>query len=248
VKIVFLVSMIKLLRRLHLVYTLFCIVLFFLIFWPFYYWFTRNPRYYGILNKFRTLHAFISTALSGIYIRFDFEKKLQKGQTYIYCANHTSNLDIVILCLLGRGRYHFMGKEELTKNPVLGIFFKTIDVAVSRSSKISSFRAFKKAGDNLENGMSLIIFPEGKIDDAYPPVLQDFKSGPFRLAIEKNIPIVPVSISNVWKIMWDDGTKYGTRPGIVDVYVHEPILTSILAVENDEVLKDEIYRKINSKL
>ena len=187
-------------------------------------------------------------ALSGIFFNFNFEKKLDKKQTYIFCANHTSNLDIIIMCTLARGRYHFMGKEELMKNPVLGIFFKTIDIAVSRASKISSFRAFKKAAENLENGMSLIIFPEGKIDDAYPPVLQDFKSGPFRLAIEKNIPIVPVSIKNVWKIMWDDGAKYGTRPGIIDVYVHEPILTSTLAVENDDVLKEEVYSKINSKL
>lgn len=240
--------MIKLLRRIHLLYTLVCILFFFILFLPFYYWFTRSPKYYGILNKLRTAHSFISSALAGIYFRFEFESKLDKHQTYIYCANHTSNLDIIILCLLGNGRYHFMGKEELTKNPVLGIFFKTIDVAVSRESKISAFRAFKKVGDNLESGMSLIIFPEGKIDDVYPPVLQDFKSGPFRLAIEKNIPIVPVSIKNVWKIMWDDGTKYGTRPGIVDVYVHEPILTSILAVENDEVLKNEVYNRINSKL
>ncbi|MFN0256313.1 lysophospholipid acyltransferase family protein [Pedobacter ureilyticus] len=240
--------MIKLLRKIHLIYSLACILFFFILFLPLYYWFTRSPRYYGVLNKFRTAHSFMAAALSGIFFNFNFEKKLDKKQTYIFCANHTSNLDIIIMCTLARGRYHFMGKEELMKNPVLGIFFKTIDIAVSRASKISSFRAFKKAAENLENGMSLIIFPEGKIDDAYPPVLQDFKSGPFRLAIEKNIPIVPVSIKNVWKIMWDDGTKYGTRPGIIDVYVHEPILTSTLAVENDDVLKEEVYSKINSKL
>ncbi len=141
-----------------------------------------------------------------------------------------------------------MGKEELMKNPLLGIFFKTIDIAVSRESKISSFRAFKKAADNLESGMSLIIFPEGKIDDAYPPILHDFKSGPFRLAIEKNIPIVPVSVTNAWKVMWDDGMKYGTRPGIINVKVHQPILTSILAPENDEVLRNEVFNIIKSKL
>ena len=240
--------MIKLLRRIHLIYTLACILFFFLLFLPVYYCFTRHPRYYGVLNKFRTVHSYLSASLSGIFFNFSIERKLDKHQTYIYCANHTSNLDIIIMCALARGRYHFMGKEELMKNPVLGIFFKTIDIAVSRASKISSFRAFKKAAENLENGMSLIIFPEGKIDDVYPPVLQDFKSGPFRLAIEKNIPIVPVSIKNVWKIMWDDGTKYGTRPGIIDIYVHEPILTSTLALENDEVLKNEVYNRINSKL
>ncbi|MDQ8005426.1 MAG: lysophospholipid acyltransferase family protein [Pedobacter sp.] len=240
--------MIKLLRKLHWAWCLFCLLLFFVLFLPFYYWFTKHPRYYGILNKFRTAHSFLASALSGIFFNFKFEKRLDKNQTYIFCANHTSNFDIIIFCILAKGRYHFMGKEELTKNPILGIFFKTIDIAVSRESKISSFRAFKKAAENLENGMSLIIFPEGKIDDAYPPVLQDFKAGPFRLAIEKNIPIVPVSIVNLWKVMWDDGAKYGTRPGIIDVYVHEPILTSILAVENDEVLKNEVYKRINSKL
>jgi 1-acyl-sn-glycerol-3-phosphate acyltransferase len=218
------------------------------LFWPFYYWFTRHPRYYSILNKFRTVHSFTAAALSGIFFNFNLSEKLDPNQTYIFCANHTSNLDIIIFCILAKGRYHFMGKEELMKNPLLGIFFKTIDIAVSRESKISSFRAFKKAADNLESGMSLIIFPEGKIDDAFPPILQGFKSGPFRLAIEKNIPIVPVSITNAWKIMWDDGMKYGTRPGIVNVVVHQPILTSILAPENDEVLKNEVYNRINSRL
>lgn len=141
-----------------------------------------------------------------------------------------------------------MGKEELTKNPVLGIFFQTIDVAVSRSSKISAFRAFKKAEANLKSGMSLIIFPEGGIEEIYPPKLQPFKAGPFRLAIENNIEILPVSIPNVWQILWDDGVKYGTRPGIVDVYVHKPISTSILAVENDEILRDRVFQIIKSKL
>jgi 1-acyl-sn-glycerol-3-phosphate acyltransferase len=140
-----------------------------------------------------------------------------------------------------------MGKEELMKNPVLGIFFRTIDIAVSRESKISAFRAFKKAGENLERGMSLIIFPEGRIDDAYPPILQEFKNGPFRLAIEKNIPIVPVSI-NAWQLMWDNGLKYGTRPGIGNIYVNQPIATVDLGEDGADALKEEVFKKINSKL
>jgi 1-acyl-sn-glycerol-3-phosphate acyltransferase len=239
--------MIKLLRKIHYVYSIISILFFFILFWPLYFFGTRNPKYYCFVNKIRTIHSFLCTALAGIYFNFDFEKQLDKNQTYIYCANHTSNLDIIIFCLLANGRYHFMGKEELMKNPVLGIFFKTIDIAVSRESKISAFRAFKKAGENLANGMSLIIFPEGRIDNVYPPVLQDFKNGPFRLAIEKNIPIVPVSI-NIWKIMWDDGAKYGTKPGVGKIYVHEPILTANLADDSADALKEEVFSKINSKL
>jgi 1-acyl-sn-glycerol-3-phosphate acyltransferase len=240
--------MIKLLKKIHVAYVGFCIVFIFIIFYPFYYFGTRSEKYYFIVNKFRAAHSFLCTALSGIFLKFDYEEPLKNDQTYIYCANHTSNLDIFILCLIAKGKYHFMGKEELLKNPVLGIFFRTIDITVSRESKISSFRAFKKASDNLEKGMSLIIFPEGRIDKAYPPVLQEFKNGPFRLAIEKNIPIVPVTIVNIWKLMWDDGFTHGTRPGIGDIYIHKPVTTTGLSADAADLLKDEIYKKINSKL
>lgn len=240
--------MIKLIRKVHFYYFTFWIVILSAIFWPFFYWGTRKPSRYLILNKLRALHAYLTTLFSFIVINFKFEKPLNKKQTYIYCANHTSNLDILLFCMLAKGNFHFMGKEELLNNPVLGIFFKTIDIAVARESKISAFRAFKKAEENLSNGRSLIIFPEGKIDDEYPPILNEFKNGPFRLAIAQHIAIVPVSINNMWKVMWDDGKKYGTRPGIVDVYVHEPISTIILAVENDEILKDKVFNTINSKL
>jgi len=141
-----------------------------------------------------------------------------------------------------------MGKDELLNNPVLGIFFKTIDIAVNRDSKISAFRAFKKAGENLEKGMSLIIFPEGKIDDHYPPKLGDFKNGPFRLAIDKNITLVPVSITNVWKINWDDGARYGSKPGICDIYIHKPINTSELTDADTDMLKERVFKLIDSKL
>jgi 1-acyl-sn-glycerol-3-phosphate acyltransferase len=238
----------KLLKRIHYFYFIFWILLLFVIFSPLYYVFTKNPRYYGILNALRALNSFLCTAIAGVFFKFQFEKPLDSAQTYIYCANHTSNLDIVLFCILAKGRFHFMGKEELMKNPVLGMFFKTIDIAVSRSSKISAFRAFKKAGENLEKGMSLIIFPEGRIDDLYPPILHEFKNGPFRLAIEKNIPIVPVSSINIWQLMWDDGSKYGTRPGIGNIYVHEPISTRILGVESADELKEAVFKKINSKL
>lgn len=240
--------MIKLLRKIHFAYFILCVFISFALFWPFYYCFSREEKYYGLLNRLRKMQSYLVAMLVGIRFKFTFEQPLNKNKTYIYCANHSSTLDIMIMCVLGQGRYHFMGKEELKKNPILGIFFKTIDVAVSRESKMSSFRAFKKAGDNLANGMSLMIFPEGKIDDVYPPVLQEFKNGPFRLAIDKNIAVVPVSITNAWELLWDSGVKLGSKPGIVNVYVHEPILTSILALENDEALKAKVYDKINSKL
>lgn len=240
--------MVHFLRQVHRVWFLFWILFFFALFFPLYYITSRNEKYYGILNFFRKANSFLCSSFSGVFFRYQYEEKLNPKQTYIYCANHTSNLDIMIFCIMGHGKFHFMGKDELLNNPVLGIFFKTIDISVNRDSKISAFRAFKKAGENLEKGMSLIIFPEGKIDDHYPPKLGEFKNGPFRLAIDKNIPLVPVSITNVWKINWDDGAKYGSKPGICDIYVHKPINTSTLADIDSDVLKENVFKLIDSKL
>lgn len=241
--------MLKLLRHLHRLYFLFIILFFSILFYPFYFLAARKPKWYGILNKLRVYHSIVCSTFAGIRFRFTFEQPLVASQHYIYCANHTSNLDIMILCILAHGRFHFMGKEELRSNPVLKIFFNTIDIAVNRESKMSAFRAFRRAGENLEQGMSLLIFPEGGIQsDQYPPQLMDFKNGPFRLAIEKKVPVVPISIVNAWALIWDDGSKHGSRPGICDIYIHKPIFTHNLDLKADEQLKAEVFNKIQSKI
>lgn len=240
--------MIKFLRRAHWIYSIVIILTLSFLFYPFYYALSRSERWYVALNWSRKLHSMICSLLIGVFFVFKYEVPLKDDQTYIYCANHTSNLDIMILCIIGRGKFHFLGKQELLNNPVLKLFFNTIDVPVNRDSKISSFRAFKKVGDNLEKGMSLIIFPEGRIDeDHYPPQLLPFKNGPFRLAIEKNIPIVPVTLQDAWKRMWDDGSKLGTSPGLCHIFIHEPIATSDLDISDADMLKDRIFAKINDK-
>lgn len=112
---------------------------------------------------------------------------------------------------------------------------------------MSSFRAFKKAEENLKQGITLIIFPEGKIGDEYPPILHEFKNGPFRLAIELKIPILPITSLNTWQIQWDSGFKLGSRPGICDIFVHKPIETTFLSIDDADMLKDKVYNIINDK-
>ena len=131
---------------------------------------------------------------------------------------------------------------------VLGFFFRTIDITVNRESKMSSFRAFKTASDRLENGTSVVIFPEATIPDVYPPELYPFKNGAFRLAIELKIPILPVTSPDTWKVLWDTGSKYGSRPGICDIFVHKPIETAHLTLDGADALRDEVHEMIKQKL
>ncbi len=140
-----------------------------------------------------------------------------------------------------------MGKEELMSNWFLSIFFKTIDIPVNRDSNISSFKAFKKAAENLQAGRTLVIFPEGKIPEDYPPKLNPFKKGPFRLAIELKIPILPVTLINNWKLLWDTGMELGSNPGVCDIYVHAPVETADLTIDDAEELRDKVFNIINQK-
>jgi 1-acyl-sn-glycerol-3-phosphate acyltransferase len=141
-----------------------------------------------------------------------------------------------------------MGKQELEDGLVTGVFFRSVDIPVNRESKMSSFRAFKKASERLQEGVSLVIFPEGMIADDYPPKLNEFKNGPFRLAIEHKIPIIPVTSVNTWQVLWDTGTKYGSRPGICHFYVHKPIRYQQPYHCRCRCLRDDVYAIIQQKL
>ncbi|MFM6976733.1 MAG: lysophospholipid acyltransferase family protein [Sphingobacteriaceae bacterium] len=236
--------MIRFLKKLHAYWYVFSVLFSFLLFFPFFYYFSRKPERFPKLNKFRKGFAFLSSAFAGFFYRYKYKQPLVWDRPYIVCANHTSNLDITAITLLMQGNFAFLGKEELVRNPVLGIFFQTIDIPVDRESKMASFRAFKKADEYLGKGMSLVIFPEGKIGNEYPPILYEFKNGPFRLAIERQIPIIPVSIDRLWKLMWDDGFKFGSLPGMGNLWVHAPIETKGMSVDDADLLKEQVYQAI----
>jgi 1-acyl-sn-glycerol-3-phosphate acyltransferase len=236
------------LKKAHVYLYVLIVALSYFLFWPFFYYCSLKPSRYRNLNRLRRAWAIISSACAGFFYRFEYEQPIDWSKTYIICANHTSNLDISAMCALVNSNCSFMGKEELKDGFVTRLFFRSVDIPVNRDSKMSSYRAFKKASEQLQAGVTLIIFPEGKISDDYPPTLHEFKNGPFRLAIDHKIPIIPVSSSNTWEKLWDDGIKYGTKPGVCEFYVHKPIETSDLNPDDSDELRAKIYNVINKEL
>jgi 1-acyl-sn-glycerol-3-phosphate acyltransferase len=236
------------LRKVHSYVYFFSVAFIYFLLWPLFYFFSRYAARYRQLNKLRRIWALTGSAMAGLFYSFEYEGPVDWSKTYIICPNHTSLLDIGAMCIMVKSDYSFMGKEELKQGLVTRLFFGTVDIPVNRDSKISSYRAFKKAAQNLQNGTSMILFPEGGIADEYPPALQEFKNGPFRLAIELKIPIIPVSSSNTWKMLWDDGAKYGTRPGICNYFVHAPVKTDQLTLADAGALRDKVFNIIARKL
>lgn len=189
-----------------------------------------------------------STFISGIFFNVKYEEPIDWGRTYIICSNHTSNLDISAINIAAKDNHCFIGKEELRQNMVLGYFFRTIDLTVNRESKLSSFRVFKEAAVKLKEGISVVIFPEATIPLVYPPTLSEFKNGAFRLAIELNIPILPITSIDTWEVLWNTGSQYGSRPGICNIFVHKPVETAQLTLDDADRLRDEVYELIKQKL
>lgn len=217
------------------------------LFYPLLYIFSRKPSRYPTLNRLRRWCSYVGATLSGIFFNIKHEEPVDWSRTYIVCPNHTSNLDILSMSIVVKNNCNFISKAELADNPLVSVFLKSVDIMVDRESKMSSFRAFKKAEENLKKGITLIIFPEGKIGDEYPPILHEFKNGPFRLAIELKLPILPVTSLNTWHIQWDNGTKLGMRPGICDIFVHKPIEITDMVIADADKLKDMVYNTINNK-
>ncbi|HVW96929.1 MAG TPA: lysophospholipid acyltransferase family protein [Mucilaginibacter sp.] len=236
------------LKRIHTYFYRYSVAFFFLLVWPILFFLSRKQSRFKYINRMRRFIIYMSTLVSGIFFNIDYEEPVDWKRTYIIAGNHTSNLDVSSICIAVRGNHCFIGKEELLSNLVLGFFFRTIDITVNRDSKISSFRAFKAAAEKLKNGISVVIFPEATIPKDYPPKTYPFKNGAFRLAIELKIPILPVSSLNTWKILWDTGSEYGSRPGICDIFVHKPVETAHLTLDDADALRDEVFNIIEQKL
>ena len=235
----------RLFRKLHLYLYLTTVILLFIIAAPILYCVTRDPNknYEKIaaIRKWISSHAF---RLLGFRITVQHEESIDWSKNYIICPNHSSILDISILDRICQQPSSFMGKDTLLKNPITRPFFKTIDIPVNRSSKISAFRAYKKAEEFLQHGRSLVIFPEGKIDDEYPPKLHPFKKGAFRLAKENNVPILPVVIHDAWQLLWDDGKRFGSKPGTIAVTILAPIAPNIPEDIDGDRLEALVYNRM----
>ena len=182
-----------------------------------------------------------------LFYKIERKAELNKNQAYVFCPNHTSYLDIMLIYIAIPVYFHTMGKAELLKVPLFRKFFKRMNIPVNRKSNLDSHRAFLRAGNDIDKGISIALFPEGTIYHN-GPVMGRFKNGPFRLAIEKQIPIVPITFLNNWILLPDNFHQRIGHPGIAHVIIHEPIPTIGMNEADLEKLKSAVYTAISKPL
>jgi 1-acyl-sn-glycerol-3-phosphate acyltransferase len=182
----------------------------------------------------------------GFYYKIDREQELDKDKSYMLIANHTSMIDIMLMLVTIRKPFVFVGKKELVKIPIFGFFYKRTCILVDRSSSRSKHGVFDRAQKRINQGLSICIFPEGGVPDDESTLLDHFKDGAFRLAIEHQLPIVPITFGdNKERFSF---TFHSGSPGLMRVKVHSFVETEgkILADKNN--LKDQCWKIIHKQL
>ncbi|SRX52787.1 1-acyl-sn-glycerol-3-phosphate acyltransferase [Aequorivita sp. CIP111184] len=182
----------------------------------------------------------------GCYPVIKRDVKYEKGKSYMFVANHTSMTDIMLMFHSTKNPFVFVGKKELAKIPLFGYIYKRTCILVDRGNTKSRVEAFRRAEIRLNEGLSVCIFPEGGVPDDLSLLLDEFKDGAFRLSIEHQIPIAPMT--------FHDNKKrfpyffFIGGPGKMRVKVHKLISTANLTLDNRKELKKETRDVILNEL
>jgi 1-acyl-sn-glycerol-3-phosphate acyltransferase len=199
--------------------------------------FDRNRRVAG--RFLRWLAVFATWTFP--YWRLRIEGRWPRDRrAYVVVANHQSMLDIFLLSRIPK-EMKWVAKAELFRVPWVGWMFRISgDIPVWRTEASSGRAALGRARDYLDHGMSVIFFPEGT--RSRDGRLLPFKSGAFRLAIEAQVPVLPVAVSGT-----GDGMPKGSpwvRPARCMARILEPAETAGMGEADVARLRDLVRDRI----
>src|SRR5580700_9707463 len=188
--------------------------------------------------------AWNGVRLTGVRVETVGLDKLDPARTYIFMSNHVSNLDPPITVPLIPRRSSVMVKAELFKVPILGRSMRMGSlVPVDRSHRDAGIESVRIAKQVVqEQGLNMTIYVEGK--RSFDGKLLPFKKGPFYLAMECGVPVVPVTITGTHSVM--PKGSFAIKPGVVTVIFHPPIEPQDFS--SRESLMEMVRRVIESGL
>jgi 1-acyl-sn-glycerol-3-phosphate acyltransferase len=184
-----------------------------------------------------------------IRARVEGLEKLDPNGTYVFVANHSSYMDIPTILSKVPHQFRFFAKKGLFSIPFLGTHLKRAGhIPVDRSSPRASLKTMSEAGRIIaESGVSVLLFPEG---GRSPIRLREFKEGAAYIAIKAGVPVVPMALSGMRKLL-PMGSIH-IRPGVARLQIGEPIPTRGMQAHDrmglNQRLYDEIARMLGPEL
>jgi len=195
-----------------------------------------KEKWYPFFFKLARIWAKCILIGMGFRVKISFDQKPEANKSYLFVANHTSMTDIMLMLVSVKNPFVFVGKKELAKIPLFGFFYKRTCILVDRSSAKSRQAVFLRAQRRLKQGLSICIFPEGGVPDEHI-LLDEFKDGAFRLAINHQIPVVPLTfLDNKKRFSY---TFFSGGPGRLRAVVHQFIDTTGLTLHFTKQINDQ---------
>ncbi|MFI6870416.1 HAD-IB family hydrolase [Nocardia sp. NPDC050406] len=166
-------------------------------------------------------HAADSTLRgTGVRVRVVGAEHARSPRPAVFLFNHQSQFDMVVVTEVLGGGITGIAKKEITRNPVFGPLMRFVEVTfIDRADTKAAKAALAPVVETLRGGLSIVIAPEGT--RSLTPRIGPFKKGAFHIAIQANVPIIPVVIRNAGEIAWRNSAI--VRKGVVDVAVLPPI-------------------------
>ncbi len=225
----------------------FCLLL--TLAYPAYRYLLANPERYPAAFRLMRFHATLLLFFAGIILRVKGAENIPATGAYVICPNHTSFLDTFCLYHVFKKYFVFTGKKEIEKWPLFHIFYTSgMNILVDRGSASGSFRALKRMTQEIGKGNPLVIFVEGtRSPDA--PRLAPFRPGAFAIAIQSQVPVLPVTFVHNWKRLGRGGIFSGKAgPGISGVVIHPPVSTTDMDKNDVDRLLHHTERIIEAPL
>jgi 1-acyl-sn-glycerol-3-phosphate acyltransferase len=152
-----------------------------------------------------------------------------------------------VVVLIIRHYFAFVGKNAMKKIPLFGYLYARLNILVDRSDKNSRASSLNRSIRALQSGRSIVIFPEGGIiSKNFPHMANPLKDGAFIMAIQQQVPIVPISFHNNYQVMDDDTLLM--RPGTLHMEIHPPFATKGLTMEDLPVLREKVFESIQNPI
>ena len=166
-------------------------------------------------------------------------------ETALFVGNHQGNYDIpVILCKLGPLK-SIVAKKEIAKIPGIRSWMEHFDcIFMDRDDPRQSLVALNRAQELLEQGRSVIIFPEGTRSRG--PDMAEFKAGALRCALKAGVPVAPFALDGSYKAM--EANKGLMRPADVYLHILPKIETAGLSKTQTRALSQEVQQSIQNAL
>lgn len=235
----------KILKIIYTTYSLIIFVFLFLVFFTLLLIPIVFPSQYKLVGVFNRWWAYVFFFMIALPWKREVHGKLDPKKQYIFCPNHFSYADIPIMGLNPHNAI-FVGKNDMEHIPLFGFMYKKLHITVDRGNLNSRVNTFKRSLKAIDEGKSLVIYPEGGIVTTADPVMGKFKDGAFRIAIEKQIAIVPVTIPYNWIILPPE--EFLVRWTPVKLIFHEPIETKGMTAEDVNALKEKVFFIIDQEL